>query len=1323
MCREYQAPSTQLEYTILSLENGTQYWVRVVAVNANGRGGASNVLSDTPSTTPGAPTGLVLTAGNGVIRVRWDAPEGDGGSDITGYTVQWKSGDGEFDDTSSYDTDDAETLTYTIRGLTNGVSYDVRVLATNDNGSTESSSTSATPILVLVPTISSAGAVSATITQTSATVRVGITNVDGNSRTVYMRYSPDVSPREWSSINQRTTVAASTDFQLSDIKANTKYVVEASLGSSFQPGTFFEGSFLTAPDVPGSPTDVVVTPGDKELTVSWAAPESDGGAVVTSYRVQWKSGNEEFASARENRTNSDTLSSKITDLANDTEYVVRVIAVNSAGAGQPSDVASGTPLRTAEPAVSAISISEVRQNTATVSVAIANRDESEITNVFLRYRTKTPQGEWSSISTAEASTDSVTFELTGLQGNTEYEAQASLDSSFPEVDALTGTFNTEVTVPGQTSISQVTTGDGSLTVIWVVPETDGGSEITAYKVQWKSGDEDFGSARQGETNAQTFTFTISGLADGTEYDTRVIAVNAIGEGESSESFSATPGSSSSADMSTDISDVRVTRDEPTEAEVTVDLSVPESDTPTTVYLRYRTTIPEVGPWSETLTDEVTSGGGTNSGSALSQIATTAQISMSVTFTLSGLNEDAEYEIQVSLDESFPEDEVETASTVEPAPSPTPAITDVTAGDRELRIFWTPPADEISEITGWDLRYIRSDEDHTDDGNWTVLPNITASDSSGGTPPRPVPVDECRTDFGILTADISEATFWTSECPSSNNAGAFARFYTFTLQEDTDLSIDLTSDEDTYMFLLEGAGRDGAVVTENDDVNLANGDLDSRIARTLVAGTYTIEATTYNPSRTGEFVLAIVVNSTEDNLEPPPPPHPEPAPTDDCIAYLETLTEDIARDSEWTGDCASENNDGRFARYYAFTLDEESEVQIDLTSEHDTYLFLLEDAGREGAVLTENDDVDLDNSNFNSQILTTLDAGDYTIEATTYAIVRSGAFILTIDLTEAEPEVEAAGTLNSASADDASQVAADSLEYTLAGLTNGTEYDLQVRAVTADGARAWSESATGTPTLVDDCVTDLGTIIDRTVENGSWTGDCASTNRPGAYARFYAFTLEADAELQIDLTSEEDTYLFLLNGAGRDGSIEHENDDVDAAAGDFNSRIADTLVAGTYTIEATTYDAGAIGEFTLTIGVEPADEEEPSPPSRPDPDPEDGCMEDLENLTDGVSVDGDWTSDCASTNRPGAYARFYAFTLEADAELQIDLTSEEDTYLFLLNGAGRDGSIEHENDDVDAAAGDFNSRIVETFVAGTYTIEATTYDAGATGEFALSIAFR
>ena len=104
--------------TVDDLTNGAKYSFEVRAVNEVGPGPAATV-SDTPATVPDAPAALTLTVGDGQLAAAWVAPASDGGSPVTGYRVQWRSGREDWDAEAREAR--ATTTAQEIAGLSNGV--------------------------------------------------------------------------------------------------------------------------------------------------------------------------------------------------------------------------------------------------------------------------------------------------------------------------------------------------------------------------------------------------------------------------------------------------------------------------------------------------------------------------------------------------------------------------------------------------------------------------------------------------------------------------------------------------------------------------------------------------------------------------------------------------------------------------------------------------------------------------------------------------------------------------------------------------------------------------------------------------------------------------------------------------------------------------------------------------------------------------------------------------------------------------------------------------------------------------------------------------
>ena len=102
----------------------------------------------TPAATAPSEPRTVATALNyyrQALVVSWDAPESAGDHPVTGYLVQWKSGDQSYHSARQQSTA-ASARWYRIEGLSNGTEYTVRAFAESDAGrSAPSAETSGIP--------------------------------------------------------------------------------------------------------------------------------------------------------------------------------------------------------------------------------------------------------------------------------------------------------------------------------------------------------------------------------------------------------------------------------------------------------------------------------------------------------------------------------------------------------------------------------------------------------------------------------------------------------------------------------------------------------------------------------------------------------------------------------------------------------------------------------------------------------------------------------------------------------------------------------------------------------------------------------------------------------------------------------------------------------------------------------------------------------------------------------------------------------------------------------------------------------------------------
>ena len=145
-------------------------------------------------------------------------------------------------------------------------------------------------------------------------------------------------------------------------------------------------------------------------------------------------------------------------------------------------------------------------------------------------------------------------------------------------------------------------------------------------------------------------------------------------------------------------------------------------------------------------------------------------------------------------------------------------------------------------------------------------------------------------------------------------------------------------------------------------------------------------------------IDIVAGPTCTGTTPAPTPG-NPIPSE-CVNSLGSTP----AEGTWTADCLSINrteNGLHYARYYTFSLDRRTTIELTLESRTDPYLILLDETSN---ILVQDDDDDegvFDLTSSSSGIRIVLEAGDYIVEATTYAGTAAGDFTLTFRRAELE----------------------------------------------------------------------------------------------------------------------------------------------------------------------------------------------------------------------------------------------------------------------------------------------------------------------------------
>lgn len=610
------AGASETTKTISGLSSGTAYTFTIVATNT--AGGDSDPSASVSATTktekvPDPPKSFTATPGDGQVTLSWAAPDDTGGSAIKAYQVSSDNG-------LTWVTPDSNTG-HVFNSLNNDTPYNFAVQAENDIGWSDSATDSATPVAAAavpdapVLSLDSVGDRAVTLTWTEPAnnnspienytitgdngVGAITVNAPATSKTISgldngTTYSftitatngvgegaastPAVSAMPFTTADAPTGLAvdsvddgevtlswaaptntggtAITDYEVSydngtswvstsgtgvthtvnGLENGTTYtfMVRAVTAGDGTPakGAASAGVQGTPATTPGAPQNVVAAAGNKQVTLSWEAPASNGGAAIDYYEVSSDNGSS-WSTADSNTSHT------FTGLTNDQSYTFKVRAHNSQGVGADVSI-SKAPAAT--PATAPLNLTAIASDgSVTINWDTPSSDGGDaITKYVVSDGVNTP------VDITLPATD-LTYTFTGLTNGTEYTFTVYAFNS--KGNGAEATVKAKPVAPATTPDAPANftavAGDEEVTLSWAAPANDGGAAITGYQVSADNGQT---WAAAGSSTGHTFT----GLTNGTEYTFKVRAVNSEGSGTEA-TVKATPVAPIVEDIDTGVS--------------------------------------------------------------------------------------------------------------------------------------------------------------------------------------------------------------------------------------------------------------------------------------------------------------------------------------------------------------------------------------------------------------------------------------------------------------------------------------------------------------------------------------------------------------------------------------------------------------------------------------------------------------------------------------------------------------------------------------------------------------------------------------------------
>lgn len=491
---------------------------------------------------PGKPTNVIAVYANERITVTWTAPAYAGSAPIQYYSIRANN--------PAETTLTSESTTVVFDGLPSRVSYKFRVFAHNMFGESDPSDESNQVTIAFQPE----APYDFVVRPGNGRVFIDWLDAIDNSSQI-TSYTVVVDPKPINNVASYNFSAFLNSATITGLTNGTQYKFQIYSTNALGNSVLSFERYATPTTVPEAPTNVVATPGNTQASVSFVWNGQSGGSQVRSFMVTAiPTGTSTpprtaFLKFDENAQLPTTYTAVVYNLFNGlfdavnypNGYTFIVTATNDQGTSAPSLPSNAVICRNVPTAPRNVNVLGA-QGSAIVSWDVPT-DTGGVP--ILSYTVRSVPGGLT--ATVTSGTSAV---VTGLTNGMPYVFGVVATNAVG--DSITTWSSTPVvpaTLPNAPRTVVATGINTGVYLSWLEPDSDGGSAITSYSIEYLKD----GALTTATAGGGARSTTISGLVNGDVYTFTVRAVNAVGTGPGQISNNVQPVTSTVPNAPTNVS--------------------------------------------------------------------------------------------------------------------------------------------------------------------------------------------------------------------------------------------------------------------------------------------------------------------------------------------------------------------------------------------------------------------------------------------------------------------------------------------------------------------------------------------------------------------------------------------------------------------------------------------------------------------------------------------------------------------------------------------------------------------------------------------------